>query len=156
MWTACKESRMIVIRQMTRRYKDLRWGINRAVAHIRHGQENMTFGILPGQDLICIQLPDMEALCPYEDDPLSYLDIQRLGWYGGSVAIAFEYDESWAFDPEKDHIGTMMDEPGPRGAFLILLDRVISEEYFRAKLYLVQYDDKSGNEDDNVKDDREH
>ncbi|KAF5527600.1 hypothetical protein CGCA056_v000527 [Colletotrichum aenigma] len=115
MWTACKESRMIVTKQMTRRYKGLRWGTNRAVAHIRHGQENITFGILPGPGLICMQLPDTEALYPYEDDPLSYLDIQRLGWYGGSVAIAFEYDESWAFDPEKDHIGTMMDEPGPRG-----------------------------------------
>ncbi|KAF4836480.1 hypothetical protein CGCTS75_v001786 [Colletotrichum tropicale] len=141
MWTACKESRMVVTKQMGRRYKDLRRGKSRAVAHIRHGQEDIAFGILSGQDLICMQLPHTEYLYPYEDDPLSYLDIRskRSGWYGGYVAIAFEYDESWAFDPEKDSIGTMMYEPGPRGAFLTLLDRVISEEYFRVELHLIQY-----------------
>ncbi|KAF5516226.1 hypothetical protein CGCS363_v000537 [Colletotrichum siamense] len=139
MWTACKESRMIVTKQIARRYKDLRWGNSRAVAHIRHGQEDITFGLFPRQDLICMQLPDTKNLYPHYYNPLSYLDIYMKYSYTVMASIAFEYDESWAFDPEKDQIGTMMAEPGPRGAFLKLLDRAISDEDFQVHLYLIQY-----------------
>ncbi|KAF4904676.1 hypothetical protein CGCF415_v001560 [Colletotrichum fructicola] len=145
MWTACKESRTVVIKQMGGRYKDLRRGKNRAVAHIRHGQEDITFGLLPRQGLLCIQLPDTENLDPYKDDPLSYLNIRMnwsVYWESNPDAIAFEYDESWAFDPEEDYIGAMMAEPGPRGAFLKLLDRAISDEFFGVHLFLIQYGSK--------------
>lgn len=134
MWTACKESRIVVTKQIARRYKDLRWGKSRAVAHIRHGLEDITFDLFPEQDLICMQLPDTKNLYPYAYNPLSYLDIYTKYSHTVMASIAFEYDESWAFDPEKDQIGTMMAEPGPRGAFLKLLDRAIADEDFQVSI----------------------
>ncbi|KAF6797488.1 hypothetical protein CSOJ01_12995 [Colletotrichum sojae] len=134
MWTACKESRAVVISLIRKPFEtqDLK---HSGRAKVRHNQKDITFGLFPEYDLICIQLPDTETLgwiCP---DPLGNFNNHSRIYY---ACIGFEYDVSWTFDPDKDNIHDMTDKPGTRGAFLTLLTEIVSGG-IRGHLYLIQH-----------------
>ncbi|KAF6833445.1 hypothetical protein CPLU01_05483 [Colletotrichum plurivorum] len=136
MWTACKESRAVVTSNIRKRFetRDLKYS---ALAEVRHNQKDITFGLFPIYDLICIQPPETESLASRYYNVLSGFNIRGSSspYY---AYIGFEYDVSWTFDPDNDNIHDMTDEPGSRGAFFTLLAKMISGE-LRAHLHLIQY-----------------
>lgn len=136
MWTACTESRAVVTSQI-RKHVEPQDRKHAGVARVRHNEEDITFGLLPDDDLICIQLPDTVNIGRISYDPLEYFDIRWKAW-PAYASIGFEYDASWTSDLDKKSIGNMSDEPGPRGAFFTLLEAIISGE-IRATLYLIQH-----------------
>ncbi|KAF9881621.1 hypothetical protein CkaCkLH20_00767 [Colletotrichum karsti] len=142
MWMACRESRTVVIREMSRRFAHQKGDPVRSFVRARYNQEEITFGLRPRDDLICVRFSeDPKAFEIY--DLYDVLDIRLHRpedcYVFPYMDIAFEYDaSSWTFDPKEAHIVDLQSEPGPRGAFLTILEQIIQGE-IRATLFLIEY-----------------
>ncbi|KAF3801388.1 hypothetical protein GCG54_00005544 [Colletotrichum gloeosporioides] len=129
LWTACRDSR----EAMKKKWKEVKRKYVHNVGPIRRdltpsrigliceGDKTYGFSVNPLEDLLCLQIPQDAT---YNDFTSRIkLPFWNDYWYGqrGYRSIAFEFDNSWAFDPSSKPIAELRQTPGPRACFLNLL-----------------------------------
>ncbi|KAI8242573.1 hypothetical protein K4K53_003771 [Colletotrichum sp. SAR 10_77] len=128
LWSACRESRSAISQYFSKRYPRRLPYPDRAydkpeaigIRNVRVDGVDAPFATFPDGDLVCFQVPqDL-----YVDEAQAVRDLGYTGsqsTFAFREAIAFEYDDSWAFDPNTQTMPEMMEMPGPRSLFLRLV-----------------------------------
>ncbi|EQB50275.1 hypothetical protein CGLO_10297 [Colletotrichum gloeosporioides Cg-14] len=113
LWSACRESRSAISQYFTKRYP------RRLPYPDRVYDKPEAIGIRN------VRIDGFDA--PFATFPDGDLAVRDLGCIGNQStfafreAIAFEYDDSWAFDPNTQTMPELMEMPGPRSLFLRLV-----------------------------------
>ncbi|KAF6810761.1 hypothetical protein CPLU01_15236 [Colletotrichum plurivorum] len=146
LWQACVESREVIWKHFESMVPAGVYTFKQSPSVDEHGwqtgQTALKVLVLPRQDLLCVRVGESDSVdvrAVMADLGLAPRFMHRARQRENRLNIAFEYDaRTWAFHHSKSCLNVMKKQTGPRAAFLLLLEAVMTG-VLDAKLYLVDY-----------------